>query len=342
MRAEVYRVSGRGIAVFGDLHLSSTYTGQHRDYTLECYNNMNNIERKVKDMNPCAVVFLGDVIGVNERNLRDRRFLMRVFLFFKTLNELTGGNVYSVRGNHDIGDFSDFDFLIGTGMLKNPKYVDFYGKNADGSENFEVRFHFINYGEEEADLDICREEGVSNVGLGHNDFIAEGITNWYQHKGGVSLAKRTNFEGIDILLSGHIHDPSEEVSSALVGGKTLDFFYLGSPSRTAERFNDCWWVRFDYILEDGGYVTEYSAEEFGLEPAGKVFYPKEDFIGEEDISEEERKKSSESLTNIVKEIMEGRISGGDLFAQVRAVPNASNKVKDIACDYLHRAIDMKG
>lgn len=327
-----YSVYGGKVLIFGDLHLSCVYEGQHRDYTMECYKNMDNIVRKTKENKASAVFLLGDVIGVNERNIRDRQFLLRVSLFLKTLNELTGYNVYSVKGNHDKGDFSDFDFFLGMGLLKNPDYVDYFG----AEDSLEVRFHFVNYGEEERELNMNREEGYSNVILGHADYLIDGVTNWYQHKGGVTLSRLTNFAGADLVISGHIHNPSDEIMTTTIGGKdTIGLFYTGSPARTAERFDDCWYWEFHF----DGESTQYNAELFGLEPADTVFYPKEDFINEGDIDEEERLKQSESLTNIVKEIMEGRMTSGDLFAQVRAVPGASDKVKNIACQYLQSAID---
>lgn len=333
-----YKVFGGRILVFGDLHLSCTYEGQHINYTLECYKNMDNIVTKVKDEKPSAVFFLGDIIGVNERNLRDRQFLMRVFLFFQTLNELTGGNVYSVKGNHDKGDFSDFDFFLGVGLLKNPNYVDYYSSledyNSNGEEALEVRFHFVNYGDESRELDMYEGEG-SNIVLGHADYLIDGVTNWYQHKGGVYLSRLSNFKGVELVVSGHIHNASTEVLSTMIGDKSIDLFYTGSPARTAERVNDCWYVSFEY--ENGS--TGYDANLFGLEPASMVFYPKENFINEEDLDANELSKQSESLTNIVKEIMEGRMTSGDLFSQVRAVPGASDEVKEIACKYLQMAID---
>lgn len=333
------KIFGGRVLVFGDLHLSCTYEGQHVSYILECYKNMDNILTKVKDEKPSAVFLLGDVIGVNERNLRDRQFLLRVFLFFQSLNDLTGGNVFSVKGNHDKGDFSDFDFLVGAGMIKNPDYVDYYSSKEDydrlGEESLEVRFHFVNYGDENRELSIA-EGNASNIVLGHADYIIDGVTNWYQHKGGVQLSRLSNYKGVELVVSGHIHNPSEEVLSTMIGDWAIDLFYTGSPSRTAERFNDCWYVSFEYA--DG--ATGYDANLFGLEPADMVFHPKENFIGEDE-DEDLSLKQSESLTNIVKEIMESRMTSGDLFSQVRAVPGASDEVKEIACDYLQRAIDRR-
>lgn len=341
--SNTYKVFGGEVQIYGDMHFSCIYEGQHKDYIVECYKNMDNIVEKVKKGKASAVIFLGDIIGVNERNIRDRQFLMRLFLFFKTLNDLTDGNVYAVKGNHDKGDFSDFDFFLGISMIKNPNYLDYYGclkKDYKGSktDNLEVRFHFVNYGEESRELSMVVDGGYSNVVLGHADYLIDGVTNWYQHKGGVSLARLSNFAGVDLVVSGHIHNPSEEILTTTIKGEyPIGLFYTGSPARTSERYNDCWYLKFEF----DGESTKYDAELFGLEPADVVFYPKEDILNGVDSDEKDLSRESESLTNIVREIMEGRMTNGDLFAQVRAVPGANEEVKNIACSYLQRAIDNK-
>lgn len=336
-----FKVFKGKIDIYGDLHLSSTYTGTHKEYVSECYKTMDIIIERTKKNKSSAVILLGDIIGVNERNLKDRQFLMKVYLFLETLNNLTGGNVYVVKGNHDIGSFSDFDFFTGIGLLKNPSYIDYYGCSEEEYNNgktdaLEVRFHFVNYGCEERELVMNVDAGYSNVVLAHNDFIIDGVTEWYRHKGGVHLARLANFKGIDLVISGHIHNPSDEIVTTFIGGDSeVGLFYPGSPARTAERYDDCWYVTFEF----DGSSTGYDANLMGLEPADVVFYPKENILNEETDEDIDYARESESLTNIVKEIMEGRMTNGDLFGQVRAVPGASDEVKDIACNYLQRAID---
>ena len=329
-----YKIYGGKLCIFGDMHLSSTYTGTHKDYMSECYYTMSKIIDIVKGSTPSAVFFLGDVIGVNERNLKDRKFLMDVILFFHKLNTYTGGNVFSVKGNHDKGAFSDFDLFVGLGLIKNPDYVDYYNTAEIAKDlNLEVRFHFVNYGEEGRKLMIPEEKDYSNVVLGHNDYLIDGVTNWYQHKGGVHISRLNNFIGVDMIISGHIHNPSSEVYSTFIGGNEdneIALFYPGSPARTSERYNDCWYVTFYY----DGESTQYDVELLGLKPADEVFYEKVELLDENDSDVD-----SMSLTNIVKEIIEGRITSGDLFSQVRSVPGASDEVKDIACKYLQKAID---
>ena len=326
----IYKVSGGKILIFGDLHLSCSYEGQHKNYLLDCYTNMDRILEIVEEEKPKAVIFCGDLVGVKETNIKDRQFLMRVMMFFGQLNSITKGNVFSVKGNHDISDFSDFDFLLGMGYIKNPRYVDYYG--ADG---IEIRFHFVNYGSERKKLQLCSE---SNVVLGHADYYIEGVSNWYSARSGIELSQLSNFCGVDMVISGHIHQPSDEIlHTTLKDGSSIGLFYPGSPSRTAERFDDCMYMLFEYDTELKS--TGYDAKLFGLKPADEVFYSKEEFIDNEDNSErQQRLERSQALTDIVKEIIDSRLTSGDIFHQIDVVPNASEKVKSIAKRYLSEAI----
>lgn len=325
-----YSVQGGKIFIFGDLHLSSTYEGQHINYLEECLNNIWKIRDMVLTDKPSAVFFLGDIIGVRERNIKDRRFFREVLLFFKTLSEVTNGNVYSVKGNHDFGDYSDFDLLVGLGYLKNPSYVDYHG---DG--NLEVRFHFVNYGFEKRPLTFPEGIECSNVVLCHADIQIPGVTTWYTTKDGFPLSSLRNWRGVDLVIAGHIHTPSKEVSFTTIDDASTGLFYVGSPSRTAERIDDCWYMEFMYNNE--AKTTDYQSDLFGLKPASEVFYPRNDFVDENEITEEDIR--TQSLISIVKEVMEGRMTSGDLFHQIRILPGASDRVKDIACEYLQMAID---
>ena len=327
---ESYVVNGGKVLVYGDLHLSSTYEGQHINYLEECYSNMEKIATEVKNTNASAVMFLGDLIGVKERNIHDRRMLKEVLSFFITLNGITNRNVYSVRGNHDTGDYPDFDLLKGLGLLKTPEYVDYIGGGRT-----EVRFHFVDYGHEKDKIYL--NEDCSNVLLCHNDIQVPGVTTWYKAKDGVILASQNNWAGVDMVIAGHIHNPSvQNINITLSDGESvISLFYPGSPSRTAERFDDCYYIVFEYNKEED--VTDFDAKMFGLKKASEVFYPKEKFITEDDMSNEERQ--AESLKSIVSEIMGSRVMSGDLFHQIKIMPGASERAKNIACEYLQRAID---
>lgn len=333
---KTYQVYDGKILVFGDLHLSAKYTGSHKNYIYECYYNMDKITEYCEKYKPSGIVFLGDIIGVSERKISDHQFLMRVMMFFMKLNAITNGNVFSVKGNHDFGDFSDFDMLVGMGLLKNPKYIDYYGNG-----KLEIRFHFVNYGEEHQKLELAEYPVIaSNVVFGHADYYIEGVTNWYSTKSAVHLNELDNFCGVEMVISGHIHLPSDgEISyTTLKDGSTIGLFYVGSPSRVVERIDDCWYMWFEYLEGE----TNYEAELFGLEPASEVFIAKENIISEMSEEEADRVHQSEKLTEYVREIIESQLTTGDLFGQIDLVPGVGKDIKDVAKSYLRRAIDEGG
>lgn len=323
-------VKGKKVLVFADLHFSSQYEGKHKNYAYDCFDNMGKILDIVKKEKPDMIVILGDIIGVRERNISDRQFLMRVVIFFGMLFNLTNGNVYVVRGNHDTGDFSDFDFISGLGYFKNPKYVDFVCEG-----NKEIRFHFVNYGDERKSLEI-EKEGASNVVFGHADYYIDGVTTWYSAKQGrVELKTLDNFCGVDLVFSGHIHTPSKEfLYTNLPDGEVIGLFYPGSCSRTAERFDDCWYVTFEYSGDESG--VNYDAKLMGLRDAKEVFFEEEEFISEGDA--EELEKKNEALGIIIEEIFSSRLATGDLFGQIDRIP-ADSDVKELAKEYLRRAME---
>ena len=343
-RIESYDIHGGKVLIFGDMHMSSSFQGQHKNYQYECYYNMERIMELVQTEKASAVVLLGDIIGVSERQIRDYQMLSRVLNFFYRLNAALNGNVFSVKGNHDIGDFTGFDMLIQLGLIKNPLYLNYYGRRpgAFKDDDLEVRFHLVNYGDEQKALRLTGDDSLaSDVVLGHCDYYIDGVTNWYSAGGNTELSNLSNYMGVSLVISGHIHTPSDELLyTTLKNGESIGLFYTGSMGRVSERYDDCWYIVFEYSQSDGAddWSTAYDARLFGLQPADEVYYPKEEIIGEEDAEVAEARVKSDALTDIVKEIVEGRITSGDLNKQIDIVPGVSQEVKDIAKRYLSMAI----
>ena len=331
---EVCIINGGKVLVFADTHFSSTYEGKHISYIFDCLDNMSKILDIIRKEKPKAVIFLGDIIGVNERNISDRQFLMRIIKFFGLIYNAVKGNVFCVKGNHDMGDFSDYDMLVGLGYLKNPKYIDY--KTPDGNST-EIRFHLVNYGDEKNQLELEKEE-ASNIVLGHADYYIDGVTNWYsEKKGRVELRELKNFCGVEMVVSGHIHTPSTEMMyTTMPDGESIGLFYPGSCSRTAERFDDCWYMCFEYSETDKS--TGYKSDYMGLKNANEVFHDNSEFIDEKTEDEEELERHMEVLDTIIKEIFDSRLATGDLFAQIDRIPEDTD-VKECAKGYLRQAID---
>lgn len=335
---QYYRIDGKGgLVVFGDTHFSAIFKGNHINYQEECLDVMARMIEIVKERKPNGVVLLGDLIGVSERSIRDKRFLMEVTVWLQTLNNLTKGNVFIVRGNHDIGDFPDFEYFKGVGLLKTPTELDHF---VDGV--LMARYHFVGYGEESRPLRYEGvDDGVYQLVFGHNDYKISGVTNWYTTKGGVEISTLSNFEDIKWIISGHIHEPSRSVVFATINGKSVNLFYPGAVSRVSasETYDDCYYFNLFFNEDEGG--LDYSAEPFGLCPASEIFEEVEsELTEEEELSKEEKEKANKRLAEILKEAMEYKLYEGNLIDQIDRIPGATEEAKTVAKDYLQRSIEM--
>lgn len=335
---EGYISKSDSVLLFGDPHLSAEYSGTHKDYQENCRRVMLKIlehVREAREHGTVAVIFLGDVFGVKERNIRNHAFLYEVVVFFKELNNLCNNEVFSVRGNHDFGasgSFPDFALFEGLGMIRNPLWVDYH---PEGEER-QVRFHLVNFGAEDRELEMAHKDvnsDTSDVILAHNDFKIDGLTGWYGNNT-IDLKRQTNFIGASLLISGHIHTPSGSFMPCTIGSVAdIKLFYPGCPTRVSERYDDCYYVKF--TVESGG--ASYDCPPFGLWTAEEEFFPK----SEADIADlegvDERKVRTEKLEEIIKLMQENQIFHGNVDDQITNYPEFSPVVKGIALDYLHKA-----
>lgn len=334
-----YRINGKGgVGIFGDTHYSAIFQGAHVDYQEENLDSMSKMIEIVKKEGFSAVVLLGDLIGVSERNIRDLRFLMEVTVWLQTLNKLTNGNVFVVRGNHDIGDFPQFEYFKGIGLIKTPTEVDHYIDDV-----LMVRYHFVGYGEEKRPLRYEGvEDGVHQIVFGHNDYSISGVTNWYYSKNGVEMSTLGNFKHVSWVISGHIHQPSPDIYSQTIGDREVFLFYPGAVSRvsSSEQYNDCFYFMLFYNDDEQGF--DYEIKNFGLKPANEVFLQEKlDEEKAELLADElEKRESNKRLTEILNEAMGYRIVTGNMIQQIDNFPQASDEVKTIAKRYLQNAIDM--
>lgn len=326
-----YSVTKGCLLVIGDLHLSDKFRGQHKDYQGTCRWVMNRILDMAADAKQShgavSIMLLGDLFGVKEKRFTTREFFLEVYAFFKELNSLCRGNVFSVIGNHDIShdDRSDFEVFGALGMLKVPEYVDFVVGDTG------IRVHFLHYGMERETLTL--HPTMSNVALGHNDFGLPGQPEyaWYSSNS-ISLESCTNLDGISLLLSGHIHTPAPAPSYVTMpSGKELTLFYPGSPARVSERYDDCIAVKF---YPDAEGIT-YTPVEFGLIPLDEEFYPKQS----KDDNPSKQEDNHETLVEIVGKLSGHTLIEGNILELIKHRPDVSDSVKKISIDLLTKQLN---
>ena len=210
------------ILVIGDLHISDRFSGRHKDYLENCFDCLDMIEKSIVENEITHLICLGDWIGIGlaEKNLKERRTLLRLIQVLQKWNKLLNGNVYSLRGNHDIGkNMTDYDFFVTMGLLKYVPQLDI------GS----CRLHLFNYGEETRPIVVDNDK--YNVGCFHTNLLIEGLTTWYRGGVGVELSSLKNLYGISMAIAGHIHNPSMRLVSTSINDSDISLFYPGCPTR---------------------------------------------------------------------------------------------------------------
>lgn len=322
-------VKGGKLFVFGDTHFSAIFKGTHINYLESCYLLMQSILDKVraasndpKRSGTPSVVFLGDLFGVKERVVTDPQFLRALYAFFYELNQLSAGHVYSVKGNHDMGEFTTFDLFESIGLLKNPSYVDY----CTSSGTLEVRLHLVNFGDERRELEMS---GVADFVLGHNDYNIKGITSTYDSDSHVELVTLDNFLGVSSIISGHIHTPSETYSVLMSDGSLIQLLYLGSPARVSERVPDVWYVVFEFNPQTGN--TDYDAKLMGLRPVDEEFLPESSII-DEDTARDTR--NLEDISEILGTLSGMQSAEGNIISQIRKRTDFPDRAKELAIHFI--------
>lgn len=335
------KVFGKPVLVFGDLHISDRVTGKHKNYLENCFTVLNDIRDIIRKEQPSAVVFLGDLVGTVERNLKNREVLATFCKFFKEIEQ--NSTVFVVRGNHDYGDYTDYQFLEDLGMMNTSAnsdgFFDYFA--TESSVEPEIRFHLVDYSSETRELDILTGS-TSNVVLAHNNFTIQGITNWYQEHDGIELSRLTNFHGVDMVVTGHIHNPSPEiVATDMVSGGSCALFYPGCPtrpSRDKNLYTSCWYAFFRY--NPTTQQTDYDAKLFPLRSIDDVFFTDDTFVDEMSDEDIENMNRNANLKATLDDIIKCRILTGDVIQQVKLIPDASEAAVTLACTYLQNALDM--
>lgn len=320
-------LSDKKVLIIGDLHISDRFSGKHINYLENCFDCLDMIEKSIVDNNITHLICLGDWIGIGlaEKNLKERSSLLRLIQVLQRWNKLLNGNVYSLRGNHDIGkNMTDYDFFVSIGLLKNVPILDI------GS----CRFHLFNYGEETRKIEI--DDDKYNIGCFHTNLLIEGLTTWYRGGVGVELSTLNNLYGISMAIAGHIHNPSLRMVSTSIADSSISLFYPGCPTRPRlepNMWDKCYGVVFT-ITDD---IMNMDLITYDLKPFEEVFKNIEDENSVDD-DEETAPFDVEALNDILNELQFFNLnSGQDYVSQIKRVAGLDKAAADIALKYLEDA-----
>jgi predicted phosphodiesterase len=316
------------VLIVGDLHISDRFTGRHKDYLQNCFDCLDMIEKSIVENKVTHLICLGDWIGIGqaEKTLRKRSNLMRLLLVLKRWNDMLDGNVYSLKGNHDIGgNTTDFDLMVTLGYLKNVDKLDIDG----------CRIHMFNYGEETRQIEI--DDNKSNIGCFHSNLLIEGETTWYRGGVGVELSSLDNLYGISMAIAGHIHNPSPRTTKTSIRDMGVSLIYPGCPTRPRLEPN-MWDTTLGVILKIEGNIVLPDYIRYKLKPYEEIF---NEVIQEADMLGEDAETlpfDMDSIGDILGQLQYYGINDGkDYVSQIKKVAGLDKPAADIALKYIEDA-----
>lgn len=255
-------VVGNTVVGLGDRHIDDRYVGQHKNYLENCIWGLDKTLEICKTEKPDFYFETGDFVGVNNNQATLGNYAL--YRLCEFLSDIKCPKVVNL-GNHDLFEFESlntYTLLSMLGYYRTPDMI----KGDDGSsvvhlvspdimdENgkpLEAYIHFVSYGKE--GMDIHPVEGALNVAVTHNDFKL-GSTVFTRNPDAIDLTRATNFKGIDLVVNGHIHTPSDLSSFNRVDNEEGLFINLGCMARPkrSEDYLYVNYIKFGFIRKADG------------------------------------------------------------------------------------------
>ena len=145
-------------------------------------------------------------------------------------------------------------------------------------------------------------EGVTNIAITHYDFRV-GLTNFTNNPEAIDLTTHEPFYGVDLVLNGHIHQPSELKAFKTEGGTTCAFMNLGCMARPkrSEDYSFVWCavVKMRKNPITGLPEVHFDPQVFELKPPSEIFLEDtEGSVAEQVKAEGKQAQLSEALEGL--------------------------------------------
>lgn len=211
---------------YGDMHLSSRNYGAHRDYPKESLSYFTKITEAAEKIGATHIIGTGDFTYGRFNNLEYR---LEVEKLLERQYELTGGNRYEIKGNHDFATYgmTEYEYYISKGKFK-------------GATNLQLgvlNISMVDFRKHGTTTIIPPEEGKINVVFAHDYFKFKDTKMPNYGDTYIELDNMEEWHGVDYLVCGHIHN--HEIFEGIVvkdnRSHNLVVTYLGCMSRPAYR-----------------------------------------------------------------------------------------------------------
>ena len=252
---------------YGDLHLLSKDYGAHKNYQADSMYSLESVLEIARKYKVTHIIGLGDLSYGRITRLEYRR---QVEDIFKELMDITNGNHYSLKGNHDSASYgmTEYEFYVSKGLILPSKNITL------GNVNITM----IDYGK------IGKTEmNIKNIGSDKNivyvhDYVRFKDTMMPNFGKAIYIDENKDLYGSDYIIAGHIHSPYtftgkivSDVSGELLAYETC-VEYLGSLSRPSYREGMVLESGFLNIIDIDGYNDfQYNRIEINLPSIEETF-----------------------------------------------------------------------
>lgn len=315
------------VFIGSDLHISDRYSGRHVNYLQNCFNILQMYTDEIEKNKVTHIILTGDLVGLREKTLKTREMLLYMMQVLQKWNTMTNGNVYSISGNHDFGSaLTDFEVFVSMGLVKKLVQLDV------GS----VRFHGLDFGYLNRAINVDPDK--YNIAITHDDIQVEGITTWYRGGGkGTELSSLTNLKGVELVVAGHIHEPSPRMVSTSIEDEEISLFYTGCPTRPKK--DNLWDKSFAILVNTDENDVSLGQVTFNLTPANELFKDTYDDSDDEvgDLIDDNPMVNIEELSKILSELQTYNIGGGgDYKSQIMRVAGIDKEAAELALSYVEK------
>lgn len=311
------------ILIYGDIHLCSKNYGGHNDYPQESLDYFRNITRTAEEMGVTHIIGTGDLTFGRFNSLEYRKDVEVELI--KQYN-LTHGNRYEVKGNHDSATYgmTEYEYYIDKGILKPSTNLQIGKLNLSMIDNRCI-------GKTEI---IPPDPDKVNVIILH-DYVKFNDTEMPNYGTAITLDNMSEWLGIDFIIAGHIHNPKMFDGNVIGNGKSHKLFvhYLGCPCRPAyTRNNLATQACYDILtIEDNGEVN-YSIHSFDLWPVEKSFN-----LGAIEAEEESKALKHIDVSDIADNLSKHIKIAGDPEEVIMSLSDYSLAERQAAIELLHKA-----
>jgi len=246
--------------VTGDDHYSSNNRGNHKDYSYETLYYARKKLDIAKERGITHWISTGDFTYGRFNRLEYR---IEVEKILQEQRNLTNGNHYMIKGNHDISNkgMTEYEYYLDKGMFKSGTNITVGNCN----------INMVDHGKHET-TDVIIEEGKTNLLFTHGCFTFN-TSNYFKNFNPIILDNFEKWFGIDMIISGHIHTRTIVDGVMYKGnrGKKLLIDYLPCLSRPEYKNGDNEEIGYVAIVEVYDDTVKYEVIEFPLLPLEESF-----------------------------------------------------------------------